>query len=90
MAQENNNATIEYVTPSNITDGHINGNDIICRSIWIVMLYNKIGIVGSIVFYWGCPKAISRGPKGPASRKRRRKGNPVPRGIFGPQCSLGI
>jgi hypothetical protein len=59
MAQENSNATLEYVTPNNITDGHTNGNDIICQSVWIVMLYNKRAIVGSIVFYWSCPKAIS-------------------------------
>jgi hypothetical protein len=26
----------------------------------------------------------------PASRKRGRKGNPVPRGITGPPCSWGI
>jgi hypothetical protein len=28
--------------------------------------------------------------RSPASRKRRRKGNPVPGGITGPPCSWGI
>jgi hypothetical protein len=45
-----------------------------------------------LVHYWESPggSRLEYLHCGPASRKRRRKGNPVPRGISEPPCSWGI
>jgi hypothetical protein len=66
---------MEYVTPRSLTDGSTAGNGVLCGSAPIVTTCNNRGNVGSDVFCWIRPKAISRGPTGQASQFREVESN---------------
>jgi hypothetical protein len=68
--QHNKHTTMEYIAPRNVTKGSTAGNGVLCGSAPI-MICNNRGIVGSGVFCWVQPKAVSRGLTGQASLSLR-------------------
>jgi hypothetical protein len=59
---------MEYVTPPNVTNKTTAGNGVFYESAQIVTSYNNKGILGSGVFCWVLPEAVSQGLTGQESQ----------------------
>jgi hypothetical protein len=59
-----------YVRPRDVTNVSTARNDVLCGSALIMTSCYSRGIVGSCVFLWVFPEAISRGRTGQANQSR--------------------